>query len=1433
MAALVKLLEECSALGRKALNCGERPSKRRKSSSSGPPDAICIARERIQFPALLAVDERNANIAAKNAGEHLCISVAENPGSRLREWVVTVSSRKGAGAFVRQLFKSSALSSQQVAALAVVTAQGVRSSDDGCLWAVLDATIQQDGKSVHLGLSIQVNWNPSRSIWCEAQSSKKPQQALRENHLRSWYPKLPARLFASQEMPATPQDFYESAFVPDKEEFADVLAMDVPGLETKLYPFQRRAVQWLLQREGVQWRPGSDQGSAQLVPFATSHKELLVSFAEVEDADGGRFFMSPALGAAVRNLDIFRASQYLRGGIVAEEMGLGKTLEVIALMLLHRRSEGPIMIPDPFLGRELLSTSATLIVTPATLLDQWLSELHRHAPTARILHYPGLKKAPKGPHEVQLSAEYLGDHDVVITTYDVLRAEIWIATDEPQRSMRNPKQYERPVTPLVQLSWWRVCIDEAQMVENWASNAAKLARLIPRVNAWAITGTPVKDDVQKDFRGLLNFLRYEPFASDSKIWSSFATRYKECFREIIKSISIRHTKSLVRSEISIPPQKRYVITMPFTAVEEQHYQNLFELLAGTCGLDVHGNPTRDDWNPEDPAVQSVMRSALDSLRRTALHPGVGGHSRKVGQKAPMRTLTEVLDAMLDQSDSARRTDQRNLLALRITKGQILAGLDKVKEALRIWEDVKEKSTIIVSQCRQELERETKDAREKDVGESHQSSDDNENSEDSVPPRVGEARRRLRHALEIQHRAVFFCANAYFSIKSNKAMTAPESEEYKQLEKRETEHYDLAKAIRKEILQESHGKAKKLMDGLVADAENQSFVVIPESQPAGKSGIESRKIAEAFEEICGALDEQANQLDEWREHVIQLLIKPLVDEETDDITGEEYEQSTREQDEILVFVQALRAAISDRLTAVSGQKNFLVGHETKVARKFAEEGNGPSPEKLLELLDVRDQIRPPFDEKDSLSSLKGVVSELRSLIVTLKNHGSNNTRTVNELGLVQNLFKQTQSQNTAQWKAATAMEHETERFTDTLNARLDFYRQLQAVSDTVTDYDGSIDAGALEQAAKSEDALQKKLATTESKHRYLVHLKDTEANSDEQRICVICQSPFTIGVLTVCGHQFCKECITFWFRAHHNCPVCKRHLDQSNLHDITLKPQVLTVHDERDNEQLHDSQRTPTKKTSIYSEFNPEKLAEIKNIDLKGPHFTTKVDTLVRHLLWLRESDPGAKSIVFSQYKDFLDVLREAFSRYRIGHTSFDRANGITQFKEDPAIEVFLLHARAHASGLNLVNASHVFLCEPLLHTALELQAIARVDRIGQQQETTVWLYIVAGTVEESIYNLSVHRRMEHMGRKLKGKSKESTPELLGADLDAANALEMQQAQLSKLMGRDGEVVDSGDLWTCLFGHVKAEQSGEHRRLVENPATRGFLSAEAAEARRMA
>jgi E3 ubiquitin-protein ligase SHPRH len=155
-----------------------------------------------------------------------------------------------------------------------------------------------------------------------------------------------------------------------------------------------------------------------------------------------------------------------------------------------------------------------------------------------------------------------------------------------------------------------------------------------------------------------------------------------------------------------------------------------------------------------------------------------------------------------------------------------------------------------------------------------------------------------------------------------------------------------------------------------------------------------------------------------------------------------------------------------------------------------------------------------------------------------------------------------------------------------------------------------------------------------------------------------------------------------------------------------------------------------------------------------------------------------------------------------------RKGGIDKFKNDPDIECFLLDAKANSSGLNLVNATHVFLCEPLINTALELQAIARVHRIGQYRPTTIWMYLVDGTVEKSIYEISVSRRISHMGDRPAGVSGCSA-DTLERNIDAANSLEMEQTPLAKLLAKgDGEMVQNEDLWSCLFHHPRKGQMRE-------------------------
>ena len=62
--------------------------------------------------------------------------------------------------------------------------------------------------------------------------------------------------------------------------------------------------------------------------------------------------------------------------------------------------------------------------------------------------------------------------------------------------------------------------------------------------------------------------------------------------------------------------------------------------------------------------------------------------------------------------------------------------------------------------------------------------------------------------------------------------------------------------------------------------------------------------------------------------------------------------------------------------------------------------------------------------------------------------------------------------------------------------------------------------------------------------------------------------------------------------------------------------------------------------------------------------------------------------------------------------------------EPKFVQVLLLLIQHGANGLNLLEAQHVILVEPLLNPAAEAQAISRVHRIGQEHRTLVHRFIV-------------------------------------------------------------------------------------------------------------
>lgn len=1262
-----------------------------------------------------------------------------------------------------------------------------------------------------------------------------------------------ARDAIDHSLPWTPQDFYESVHVPSSD--ADTQGDFNDVLQSELYPFQRRAVHWMLTREGFRY----DAGHIQRLPAADIGEDFQ-HVVEAEDALGQVCYINHLQGTIQRDPpDKIR----VHGGILAEEMGLGKTVELMALISANSRSSDmPHEVYDDYTGVKLRPSKATLIITPASILSQWQAEFLRHAPKLNVLIYDGVtSKQMRNQDLKEAVSDMCTKYDVVLATYQTLRKEVHFAEEPPKRDMRAAPKVERKRSPLVMIQWWRLCLDEAQMVESGVSAAARVACRLPRVNSWAVSGTPLKKDVQ-DLHGLLVFLRFEPLSADAKLWTHLITNHRHLFRRIFRNIALRHTKAQIRDELRLPPQKRIVLTVPFTAIEQQHYTTLFSDMCQAVRVNSDGSPQYEDWDPEDSVIVEAMRNFLSRLRQTCLHPQVGVRNRRaLGRgSGPLRTVDEVLEVMIEQKQSLIRVGERTLLGAQLSRAHILgnAGDDqhRAENALEIYIGAMQTSERFVKDGRQRLAKAKDSQGEKDFVDNDTADEDSSSESTQV---IGRLRSGLRTSLQLQHSCVFYAATACFQIKSNEQLVEPNSVRFQDLEKQEVELYENAKIIRRELLKDKSRKAEGLMKRIGTLVTKDNFTKMPQVKRLKDfGGIESRRIVETSDALFTVVTEQGKIIDTWRAKMAEYLLKPLVDKDDAEIemTGDEYEDSTKLQDELYAYFDAIKAVQADLNTFITSEDAVLIDYEVKQRIRDVKTWLDPevpeerkptpphAPELTLELCAIRNKFRA---RKQDGFSIRALIHEVRSIETSLQMYESGPRAA--ERNMMHNHLVSLQSVFSSFSKALLGLEKEIDLFRETQNQRLEFYRQLQELSDDVQPHkevlDETLDLVGLQIATQKEEEQSVALAKLKTQERYLLSLRDESGAQDGSRICVICRDAFENGVLTVCGHQYCKECIQHWWSEHKTCPVCKRRLTTNDFHNITYKPRELRAQEEVPTgpSSPHETSPSTSRHSSIYSDVDSQLMQEIKSIDLPAS-YGTKIDTLGRHLHWIREHDPGAKSIVFSQYREFLDVLGTALNDFKIGYNRLGRAGAAEKFKNDPSIDCLLLDAKTDSSGLTLVNATHVFICEPLIQTAVELQAIARVHRIGQTRPTTVWMYLINDTVEEAIYEISVARRIAHVqarqssrAQQQQQKSRSATPALLQETaIDAANSDELQSAPLSKLLsaGRGGgELVGNDDLWQCLFGKAQGQQQTTKtlQPRVEKEAEVGrFLRAEAAEER---
>ena len=297
--------------------------------------------------------------------------------------------------------------------------------------------------------------------------------------------------------------------------------------------------------------------------------------------------------------------------------------------------------------------------------------------------------------------------------------------------------------------------------------------------------------------------------------------------------------------------------------------------------------------------------------------------------------------------------------------------------------------------------------------------------------------------------------------------------------------------------------------------------------------------------------QAAALLEWRSKLTDLVLLPLVDKEDAELKGDEYETSTRQQDEVYVYMDALRAIVSDRHDILTGQVNVRIKAEMKAAMDQANIGQGHSPELLKKLLSTRRRLLPD----EGVGSVRAIISELRELRVTLRSQlDRGNTRAGSELLVINSILQAMREISNAQTKSVAHLFSELDMFKSTVDARLEYYRQLQHISDTVASFDEDMsDEGLIKLLASMESneaKMRERIGTLKARGRYLINLRNENTSTETQRQCIICREQFERGVLTSCGHSYCTECARLWWHSHKNCPTCKKHLLRSDFHQIS-------------------------------------------------------------------------------------------------------------------------------------------------------------------------------------------------------------------------------------------------------------------------------------------
>ncbi|KAI8360688.1 SNF2 family N-terminal domain-containing protein [Choanephora cucurbitarum] len=1080
-----------------------------------------------------------------------------------------------------------------------------------------------------------------------------------------------------------------------------------PSIVAELTPFQTQNVEWMMAREA---HYADDKGLVQPNNAIFEHLPLLYAGNHLDNQKGHYLNLLTDTVLTDRSKINELIKQSFRGGILADEMGLGKTISVLALIAKHKLNQ-----QDPFHPHEdkdLLVSPGTLIIAPGPIISQWSSEIEKHAPGLSYFVYQGRRVHP------DIDNEALLQYDIVLTHYEAFRHEIYYTKPLPKRPQRSGVAYKRQyqMSPLVSIRWFRCILDEAQMIDASLSHVSAVAKLIPSWYRWAVTGTPLKDDLNNLY-SLYDFLELEDTLTASR-FETFCQR-KSHFYPFAKQTIRRNMKSKLKDQVHIPHQSRHVVHIPFSTVEQHYYEDLWRDCRQELRLDwfdsIHWT-LPENAHPATAqtyhALRLKMRQWLLALRQACIHPSmITNASMRLGYQPSgynkkAQSMDQVLDYMHQSAEEQLDGNQHAYYLQQLKKGGMYECLQSWQEAIDLYLT----HLVPVEQLVNHYQ-------------THKLSLSEQEKNSST--------RRVYRWQMLLHRYYFYAAGVYHVLERK------DQEEI---------YYDKASQLRRSLMESYTSKVFELMHELEKTADHVGLkeeyllgartldmglldAIEYEDDHLNDSDHEDAQSDDSFqlrnqrasdlnmlENVKGlgdVLDCQLRKIVYIREQMMPLLKKSLVDNqnETDEVTGDEYERSLNEQEMCQVYLSAYQNLLEDRRFIVKG--TTVNAHETMPVEGLSHMSTEAKSVEQVEKA-YRHQLKQPGFE---IECIKDVESELRALKQRIH-------KDPNHLELYRLIDVEHQhlvSHLPYQHKLMDALENDFKRLNQLFNSRVAYYKYLQTISDTLTEWSHPSPQAEIERLNIALEKLEEKIAQGKSRTLYFkALLEEQEALNKTPKECLICQESFEKGLITYCGHICCHDCGMRWFKTSQRCHTCNSPVRANEWYTISYKRTEM-----RNKDMITKPQETVP--TDLMKEIEKQCIIEGQG---------AKLDAIIRHIKYIKTMSNG-KCVVFSQWAKVLDMLKQGLKANDIKFLSLNTGaalnrNNVTKFQNDPDINVILLHARSQSSGLTLVAAQTVFIIEPVLNEAMEKQAINRIHRIGQTKETSVFWYIVQDTIEERI-----------------------------------------------------------------------------------------------------